>query len=433
MGFWRNSEKRDSRRRGESSPKANTRAGRQRSRTLRAVLFAFAALVLLLPDWPNALAGVTESTGQASYYFRLKASYTHDGQPIDFDIVVACNIRVDRYRSGDSGFLASRYPRFFVQRTHDNHAVMQIVPIACRGETTESGTVPADFMPGAIWFETPGDYRFGVAYVSEDAFESPKGQLNFHGASVHKATRAEWEAFEKQAADNEGLRSRYYDRPFYSTEDARRIAEGGGSEVAAAYARSCSGVTRYKLSKTGRAAVRKHWPASRPKYWVVGDRDSGPWAELKRVRDNTPIFANGFRYVEHLYGGTYKYGGFPTRARGGMIHSGSRPKIPPEIFPARFDRGIPWVFEEKVARSPYLIKDIEVHTGPGKGFLYCYTSLNPGSGKLEIPIPDFSSRESRTRVDDEWVVTPGPRNWSWPSRFFERDEYMYVEFSVGLS
>ncbi len=218
---------------GPASGASTRRRGIRSVAALGAAALLLAALLLTLPYRAGA-AGVTQSEERGSYYFRLKAKYSHAGQPVDFDIVVGCGIRVDRYRGGDSGFLASRYPRFFVQRTHDNHAVMQIVPIACRGDTTESGIVPADFLPGVIWFDTPGDYRFGIAYVSEDAFESPNGQLKFHGASIEKATRTEWEEFEKRAADNEGMRSRYYDRPSYWTEDAQRIAAGAGNEIEAA-------------------------------------------------------------------------------------------------------------------------------------------------------------------------------------------------------
>jgi hypothetical protein len=59
--------------------------------------------------------------------------------------------------------------------------------------------------------------------------------------------------------------------------------------------------------------------------------------------------------------------------------------------------------------------------------------LNPGEGKLEIPLPDFRSRESRTSVDGKWVTTPIRKQWSWPNPFFERDEYMYLEFGIGSS
>ena len=84
---------------------------------------------------------------------------------------------------------------------------MQILPLIGRGETTENRRVPEDFLPGIIWFEKAGDRRFGIAHVSEDAFENPKGKLKFHGATVQRATRAEWEKFRERAAGNEGFGS----------------------------------------------------------------------------------------------------------------------------------------------------------------------------------------------------------------------------------
>jgi len=374
---------------------------------------------------------ITESTDRGSYYFRMKANYSHDGQPIDFDIVVACGIRIDRYRGGESGFLAARYPRFFVKRTHENHAVMQIVPNACRGETTEDGRVPNDFLPGVIWFDKPDDYRFGIAYVSEDAFESPTGKLKFHGASIQKATRVEWEAFRKSAAEIEGLRQRYYDRPPYTTEEAAQIADADGDEVEAAYARDCFGVTRFRLSNEARAIVRKHWPKNRPRFWATNGWVDGPWPELARHQRSNPIFTSGFRYAEHLGGGNYEHGGFPTRARRGMIYSRSYKIVPSELFPAHQDRGIPWVFSDDVAKSQFLSKDVLIRTGPGKGFLYCFTALSRKA--LAITISDYTARKSRVRVDGERLQTPNTENWHWISPFYETDEFIYFEFNIPLS
>jgi hypothetical protein len=363
----------------------------------------------------------------------LKAKYTHDGEPIDFDIVAACSIRIDRYKSGDSGFLAARYPRFFVKETQDGHAVMQIVPAPCRGETTSGGRVPGDFLPGVIWFEKPGDYRFGVGYFTEDAFENPKSQLKFLGASIEKATSADWEAFKNIASNNEGMRRRYYDRPPYTYEEAQRIADAGGREVEAAFARGCTGIARYALSDAAREIVRKHWPKGQPRFWAPEERRTGPWAELKILERSTPILANRRRYIDHLINTVFVSAGFPTRTGGGMIGRGSPKIFPPEIFPLSQDRGVPWVFSESVSKSQYLYKDVQVDTGPGKGFLYCYTNLTPGKGQLKRPIPDYRDRESRIRVDGEPVVTPDRKHWSWPNPFYERDEYIYFKFAISLS
>lgn len=404
-----------------------------RPRTIGIWFLLIVLLALLLTPPAASFWGVTKSTERGSYYFRLKAKYTYDGQPINFDIVVACSIRVDRQRSGGSSFFATRYPRFLVKRTHDNHELMQIVPSACRGEKTVNGRVPDDFLPGVIVFDKPGDYRLGIAYVSEDAFANPNSPIKFHGASIEHATHADWEAFQNHDADNEGMRRRYYDRAIYPPEEAQVIAESGGAEVEPAYARACFGYARYKLSEVGRAIVRRYWPKNRPRYWATRDRDDGPWPELAKAEKRAPIFANGRRYVEHLTSGSYRHGGFPTRAGGGMINSESRPKYPPAIFPARTDNGIPWVFTEKVRDSRLLVKRVEVNNGPGNGHLYCYTTLNPGQGFLGTVIPNFQKRETRVRVDDDWVVTPDAKSWNWVSPFYEMDEFIYFKFHISLS
>ena len=181
-------------------------------------------------------------------------------------MVVGCSVRVTKSRGGDSGFLAAIFPRFYVQQTRDGHEVMQILPLICRGETTENGLIPADFLPGIIWFEKAGDRRFGIAHVSEDAFENPKGKLKFHGATVQRATQAEWEAFRKRAAGNEGFRERYYNIDLGGNDAQRIVASGGTDLEAGAGILSCFGAHRYELSAVARSQMRKYWPADRPRF-----------------------------------------------------------------------------------------------------------------------------------------------------------------------
>jgi hypothetical protein len=131
-------------------------------------------------------------------FFRLKASYLRGSERIDFDIVVGCNVRVTAYKDGEESYDAVRDPLFFVKATQDGGALLQIVPNACLGQTTQNRDVPKDFLPGAIWFESKDDFSFGIGYVTEDAFESPRSKLKFLGATITKASRREWEAFSQQ-------------------------------------------------------------------------------------------------------------------------------------------------------------------------------------------------------------------------------------------
>jgi hypothetical protein len=283
--------------------------------------------------------------------------------------------------------------------------------------------IPADFLPGIIWFEKAGDRRFGIAHVSEDAFENPNGKLKFHGATVTKATQAEWEVFRKRADGNEGFRERYYNIDL-GGNDAQRIVASRGTDVeAGAGILSCFGVHRNELSAIARTEMRKYWPAERPRFWNNAKDGVSAWDGLLKLERSAPIFANGYRLQEHAT--HYRYQGFATRARGGEAYATLRQPVPPEFFPLRWDRGVPWVFSDRVARSPYLGADVDLQNGKNKGFFYCFRRLTPGHG-LETVLPDVRERHGQTRVDGDAVWLPVPKNWnSVPRIFFEEDRYLY--------
>lgn len=390
---------------------------------LRQTLLILAALATILALPGCGGMGVTKSVNDSAYFYRLQAKYSHDGEPIDIDVVVGCSVRTTDYRGGDSGFLAAIFPRLYYQETRDGHEVMQILPSICRGETTANGLIPADFLPGIIWFEKAGDRRFGIAHVSEDAFENPNGKLKFHGATVRKATLAEWNAFRKRAAGNEGFRERYYKNGFRRGEAERIIASRGADIDAGSASLGCHGVHRHELSPAARAEVRKSWPAGRPRFWMAEKDEVWAWNAVKKLEKTTPIFSNGFRLQQHAT--HYRYKGFATRARGGEAYAKSRRHVPPEFFPLQWDRGVPWIFSDRVTRSPYLGADVDLQNGRNKGFFYCFRRLTPSSG-LESVLPDVRDRHGQTRVDGDVVWTTAQATWNWvPRTFFQDDRYLY--------
>jgi hypothetical protein len=162
------------------------------------------AVGLWLWDRTPAVAtnAASSSTEDRSVFYRLVSRYDHNGEIVEFDIVVGCAVRVTRYGDGDRSYDAFRDPTVFAKATKDGGAIWQIVPHACQGETSENGGVPKDFLPGAIWFEDATDFSLGIAYVTEDAYENPSSRLKFLGSSIHEATRAEWEAFQPIASQN---------------------------------------------------------------------------------------------------------------------------------------------------------------------------------------------------------------------------------------
>src|SRR5262249_47256499 len=113
-----------------------------------------------------------------------------------------CGVRVTVYGDQSSSYDSLFDPRFFVKATRDGGAILLDTPNACAGETTDDGRVPKDFLPATVWFDKASDFTLGTAYLSEDAFENPRSRLKFLGAAIHKATLADWDAFQPAFAQN---------------------------------------------------------------------------------------------------------------------------------------------------------------------------------------------------------------------------------------
>lgn len=362
-------------------------------------------------------------------FFRLEASYLHGSEQIDFDIVVGCSVRVTAYKDGEESYDAVRDPLFFVKATRDGSALLQIVPNACLDQTTQNRDVPKDFLPGAIWFDSKDDFSFGIGYVSEDAFESPLSQLKFLGATITKATRREWEAFQPTAAQNL-LSSRLYTwRGDIPRPTWREIHDNLWNKSKIAQWRpllSCHGIWRMELVDTKqRAVLREYWQNNKPHYWqppevdeIVGrlgsvrpDREiAGPDGPLSRYR---------FAYIQ---------AGFPTRAGGGEFLSGDRwSTIPAELYPVRADTGVPWL-APSLAAAETLHFDIDLNGGRNRGFVYCYHQLMPGDPISEQHVPNYTRRPIETRLDG---VPVEPRQDAGSAvtgvhpQFFQGDQYYY--------
>src|SRR5262249_47711925 len=107
---------------------------------------------------------------------------------------------------------------------------------------------------------------------SEDAYDNPLGKLKFHGARIDRATREEWEAWRKRAADDYVQRGALpgpwgYDYP---------VDRSNGPK----YASGCDGYKRLKLPQNMRERVRALWPAEHPRFWTLPNEDDGKIAEI---------------------------------------------------------------------------------------------------------------------------------------------------------
>lgn len=374
---------------------------------------------------PNDL--VTDNT----YFFRLTAKYLHGDEPVDFDIVVGCGVRFTAYRGTSIEHdVFIQDPWFFVRRTRDGGAVLQNVPNACHFETTDNGQVPKDLLPGAVWFDDATDLSLGIAYVTEDAFENPNSRLKFLGATISRATRAEWETFRPIAAQNLLPPGNFTEIP--SDPPVTEIKANLWNMAKLKEWRhqiGCHSVARYRLTDpASRELLRQYWPSNRPRFWMPPTH-----AQYKELYDR--LFAHGdrllvdgtpykdyFRIYERPYG-------FPTRARGGTLYYSW---LPSKIYPIRADEAMPWA-TPKLYSAVTIYRDIDSNGGANLGFAYCYGSLAYGDiGKLHLPNyfeRQFATRIDGMRIDGEASHLSAPDS---PPMFFEADEYFWVQFNFWL-
>lgn len=392
---------------------------------------AEASKVTLNPDSGSFTKGYEDR----SVFYRLKAAYVHKGERIEFDIVAACNVHITGYADGGSSIDTLMAPPFFVKATKDGGAIAQKVSYACRGETTENGKVPKDFLPGAVWFDDAKDLSLGIAHVLEDGFESPHSRLQFLGASISKATRPEWEQFFATISQSLIPIDRYYKtgKVPLPLSDAELLADPWNKDKLTLYhgrgTGGCHGYQRFRFVKEEeRAEIRKLWPASRPRYWAEKVKENGtPFDRLTgRIRDFDVGGGAGIRdfefYTDHP--GVY---GFPTRAGGGVINNKT---LPSEVYGIRSESGIPWVTKSFIEKDP-IKYDLDVTRNLGRGLFYCYGGLSWLSPVVKHLIPNHREKSYMLQVDGEPVMVDGKITFLWPDPprfFFERDEYVFIRF-----
>jgi hypothetical protein len=338
---------------------------------------------------------------------------------------------VTAYADNDTSHDAFRYPIVFVLGTRDGGAIMQMVPDACEGATTAGGQVPPDFMPGAIWFDDPPDLTFGIAYVTEEAFESPNSKLKFLGARIEAATQKDWETFQATAPRSLIDPIKYGEiTPAPTIAEVRAHLWNRGKM--AQWIRSsfqCYGMRRFHLTNPKqRKVLGGYWPATKPRYWSPGNPTLGKLVRALQLNiDGTEV--NGRRMSDYF--GMFSSGvGFPTRTGGGQIGVS---KLPASLYPVSADDGVPWARPE-LAQASTIYRDIDLGE---RGFAYCY-SVYGGSGPNPVEtehLADFAKHRFATRVDGEAVDmrgNPGATIADFPRYIFESDEWVFRLFKFSV-
>jgi hypothetical protein len=358
-------------------------------------------------------------------YYRLKVNLAYKGEPLDLDIVVGCNVRITTYKDNDRTVEVGVAPMVYGLKMKDGRGVVVRAPEACQGETTENGKVPKALLPLIVTYENADAPWFGIAYASEDAYDSPLSELKFYGASIGKATREEWQEWRLTEAPKN-----FVTYELLGINETNRWEQPRWKPGYRAMGSICAGFSRVRLPELVRDAIRPYWPASKPNYWY-------PNEEAKRAFRA----AGDYRGRRVLFEGSPLYGYFPTEANflglprrkpGAMIFFTGH--VVGALYPASSDLSL-----NRLDAAGELQADIktksrmswaEATVSPQlEGFAYCdkVDNIDGIPSSINDPGKVYVARINGELIDDE--LQRVVRNFDFA---FERDEYVYFNKVYSL-
>jgi hypothetical protein len=407
-------------------------------------LIAAAALaglfVVLGGVWPalSESRAAKTYTKDGGYFYRFRAGFEikATGEKIDFDYIVACNIRVTRWRDGGLSDDTTLSPRVMVQATADGHAVMLKTLNACPGLTSENDDVPPDVLPIAVWFESMDDLSHGLAYVSEDAYDNPLGTLRFRGARVEQAAREDWEAWRARAAASYLQRGALpgpwgYDYAFGKNEFDTESGK---------YARTCNGYSRLKLPETFRAKIRRWWPSERPRFWALRNEDDSMLLDVLSDANVAEPSGGGAwlkRFGTPGSGGGVDWSGVPLRSgRWVQRHPHVPNRWPTENYPLLWPpatTALPMTVPQPNRSASRYVQKLEFRDGALNGFAACTSLKDATFARIAAADPGWKQKMHAFEVDTERLREARAKPYALaPTLLFERDEYVFIRFTTGL-
>lgn len=262
------------------------------------------ALSLLVACLSMAISAFSSKSAHfdGTRYFRVRVGLTHKGVPIDFNVVVGCGIKVsgDSY-SGHSLDVLGWQPFVYAKRIEGDHAVLLRTDAnasPCEGSTSAGGggsgslhgDIPSDWLPLIVWYDDYHNLSEGLGYVTSDAYANPSSQLEFHGARIDRATKAEYDEFIETAPKN--LIPNYLagnvTEPLaphvgFNMPVPEEVVEQPWRAWPYGSTPFCRGVERVKLPEYQRKMIAAFWPASHPHFWSVA-----PAAQAQLLKDLFP-------------------------------------------------------------------------------------------------------------------------------------------------
>jgi hypothetical protein len=383
---------------------------------------------------PSFVKSVEEDHGT---YYRLKVKLTYKGEPQDFNIVVGCNVREIIYKDNSTTYEAGLIPTVFGRRMSDGKGLVVRPPNACDGQTTANGEVPPDLLPVVVVYDDADTLTFGIAYLSEDAYEGPLSVLKFGGATIESATRSEFDEFRRTQSNL--VKRESYHSDIESDAGLKRL---GFTRLTRPFGSLCQGYMRFRIPTGLRELVRRSWPEARPKYWRA-DTYEAESAITKEIWSSEQIQTDrpgdpprpSISYMEFEPALTADRG-LANRVGGGLVARERVHLFPPSIYPATDDyEAHRWPADRSqwlsflATKDVLVTSDLDFRGGRTRGFAYC--SVDPRTSADREVNAVLAQKPKVFRVDGQDVVSKRPaiRGETW---IFERDEYVFRFFDINL-
>jgi hypothetical protein len=426
----------------------------------KALIFAITSIVLLsltvIALVQNfGIGGWSYTKSERHYdgrFFRMVVKLDYHGEPQVFDFVVGCNVHSVLYKDNSSSRDVGLIPAVYGRRMKDGKGVVIRPPDVCNGETTASGQVPPAFMPLIVVYDNADTLDQGLAYLSDDAYDSPLSDMKFGSAEIIASTRAEFDADGEKGVPNLFTREKYW-----SAQPDDVVSSLGIKTIRPQYSKTCSYAERFRLPERIRQRASLVWPIGKPKYWYfkdfkeqeatfdefLGNESKKPINFIQTEAGEAPI--NFYSFRRFLNPDV----GLPRRTNKYLISeplfSEDSGKLGPimSYYPVRSafmqsnwpDDITKWTAFIAGLSDP-AVQIVDTQSGKLRGFASCW-SFRSDHLQQENQVKIVALVKGHTEVDGEREnsqTTQVQSAFSNPSILMERDEFVYQfkNFDFGI-
>lgn len=403
-------------------------------------------------------------------FYRVVVDFKYKGEPQKFDFVVGCNVKITRYQDNSRTEDIGLIPAIYGRRMTDGKAVVVRPPDACYGQTTENKFVAEKFIPVITVYDNADTLDEGLAYITEDAYHSPRAELSLPVTRIHQSSREEFDKDGEVGITNLVTRDLYW-----SKQGAIVARQNGANATKSNRTDWCKFAQRYRLPEKIRKVAGQYWPPNKPKFWFPKKHEEVQAIHdlVYGVNENTPSLKDQYVEPQSGFAPYFRVGlrefrsadqGVPTVSDRYAIESTEIslmiPPPPPgiiahyPIFSPVSQRHWPTSIDNFPAYIAGLndppFRDIQTKNNEFLGFASCWTlpdfTTEKEAAELSLDqLHELHMARSRkfyrvpghTSVDGVRVFAPSGRleDFSGPHRFlFERDEYAFElkEIDLGI-